>query len=1282
MSLWNPWVTERSTILVQNEDDTFANIERPDIPFPYIYTPARAFWLRSLIKNCSIPWRHPGDLFNSFLMAGGSSPNLIGAMSGLSVIASEPDWFKSKTFGYGYSYPFPQVGYCLGDQFKQQVYVKFDVANTLVGVESLRLPAVELLQNSELKRIYVDHGTVSNYRVVTAEDGTTKNILTLDIEQGASPNIDIFPTGLFLTIIGNVAAEFITSTVDVLEILPNWDLVIGGWQEGQSPQAGDFYELDNTLCVEDPFLMSGIWYGTDNQSRAVVTEKVSSGKNLYWTSHQSPYEEGQIIGIYTWQNIEDGTLALPSTGMSMKDAGGLEWRWYVFDWAAAPDDYNDKRYKEIINEPTSATNAIPTTTTIDGTTTTTTTTTTTQFGSFYGATAGWEERTNATLENVNIMFELEGIEHIRIEISTGGSVFRHNWFAPCLRGQYLKVEGKYYEILDHIEANIIDVKLRSVDGYYLLYPTTIVNYSVLNHKSWQIVEDYSLATAGDVTEGVFSGTISALSYNTESSISSFALEDVTDNFATFTSFNDLFNPSEVDDTITENNFAQRYKKTHSVLGMGEPIKLYNKYQNWKFVIDNVEVTNEEGDVSKVSNEYSITSIAFPPEDPDLPDAPYNIAISVRGNLTDSGLEGVKGYIAFDHTYPTVESAPKQTGFSFDLDINFSGGSGISFLQSNGNLCLNGEYKANPYYVDIPKDTMIGFCEGTYFGFSTQGTNFFSNLMFLITTLRRPRGIASLFQALRQDNWVVYLDQISQQITVRRGSSDFKEYPMKNEIVIGKPESTVDGPSGTTIPLDSSKERLRRLQLKLPDGSNSDPSIMFGIGIANNRYGCAIAGDGLVDLQTLRRQGIGEGETSIEQYKWGDYFVSPVYLYKKGGFQNLDELHADIGIDVSEGPVHIINGSVGGSKIQYVTNKQTLSGASHGDVGYFDFVELWDGEHILVYGQDIRPFNLDGTLNNSSLNSSEWEVPRAVMIIGTWDDAYSWGCPLHKGWENDEKYQYPLMLLNGVEYLSTIYNPLNKTLAIFCKCKDENNNLYVGCLIISLLSFLYDVHLCNDAEPDNVDAQLNFLWRPPLGIDNGWSQETVGGLVSPSEITVIKDQFNKILGPQGSGSQVIYDQEVNIVSTHILPDGTYILFYDSEEGTKAITSSDSGRRWVGTNVILGREGSSATKIDEYLFYITPSGIEIKHTNEIDFYDLRELGSKIAAGENAGDLEERIQARFDATTHFLIGSGSISIQRLSGYMTMDSSKKIFYYNSNNLLSCMESRDTFIWNPSDNF
>jgi len=297
-----------------------------------------------------------------------------------------------------------------------------------------------------------------------------------------------------------------------------------------------------------------------------------------------------------------------------------------------------------------------------------------------------------------------------------------------------------------------------------------------------------------------------------------------------------------------------------------------------------------------------------------------------------------------------------------------------------------------------------------------------------------------------------------------------------------------------------------------------------------------------------------------------------------------------------------------------------------------------------------------------------------------------GCPLHKVCDDDEKFQYPLMVLNGVEYLSTIYNPLNKTLSIFCKCQDENSNFYVGCLTVSLLSFLYDTHLGADAEPDSDNAQLDFLWRPPLvapeEATEGWAQEVVGGTETLEEVTVPRDRFKRILGHEATNSQVLHGQEVNIISTHILPDGTYILFYDTEEGTKAMTSSDSGSWWVGTDVILGREGSASTMVDRYLFYITPSGIEVKHTQWLDFYDLRELGNKIAAGENVGNLEETIQARFDSEKHFLIGSGQIPIQRISGYIATDAIMKIFYYDVNNLLSCIESEDTFIWNPSDNF
>lgn len=1287
MSTWKPWITVRSSILANVSSETttadvsttsasprlnFEEIERPDILFPYSYTPATAFWLRALMNNCDIFWTHPGDLLSNYMMGGGITGTLVGSVAGLNLVAYG-NFFQSKIWGYGYGYPIPQVGYCIGDKFKQQVYVKFDIANTMIKAESLRLPTISLLQNSRFQRLFLNHGTVSKYSVVIIKNanGTTEkeHHLSLDIDNAFPINGVVAGNSCRINITGKEG----NASVKIKSISSNWDFII------EDPKininSGDFYELNETWCLEDPFLMSGIWYGSDTQKRASDTGKISSGKGLYWSSHQSFYEEGDIIGVYTWQNkSSSGEVEVPPPNISMRDYKNSEWRWKFFAWDS-PEGYDKRRFKEILGSSDELPVNYPNV--IQGSVS--------QYGTFFGSSVGWIERTDATDSDLQKMYDLKDLTRVRVEINRGGTSIRHNWFAPCLKDQYIKIDKAYYRILDHIEAGIIDVSIKSVDGKSEFKPKKSQKFSILNHKSWQIVEDYSLAESANATTGIFRGTISRLAYNEASNTTSLTLQDITDNFSTLASFNSVFEP--YDDNISQNNLAQRYKINHNHL-VGEPLQKYKKFQNWKLSLDNVDAKDSQNKAIKITQDYPIiSSISFPSNSSNAY-APYSISLTVRGNLTNPSLKDKQAYISFDTPYRTVGNAYKQTGFSFDMDIAESSGS-LIIWQTFGRLCLRGEYQANPFYLDIPKNTMIGFCEGTYFGFTIQGTNFYSKLMFLITTLTSAKGLASLFHALRQEDWVVYVDKQTDRLTVRRGSLNYQEYPMKTEVVISKPLEKQQGASGSEIPLDTKFDRLRRIQFKLP---KKDSYIMFGLGSEENMYGFVIGGRGKVDLQALRRDGIGEGQKPVESYQWNGFSVAPVYIYTQCNWQNLENLHADIGTATSNGPIHIINGTVNGSILQYAENKQTIQEAS-----IFDVIRLKDGENIIIYCTNLRPFNIDGSRNqtvavasdstsatSSSEASSGWNIPQGIMVTGTWDENFYWGAPNAKDWNKNANYQYPVMVLNGVEYLTSLYNPMNNTISFFFKGSDEYKNFFVGCLTISVLTFLHETYLATDCKPEEKTAQLNFLWRPVLAeppSDKKWSQQDIVG--APNYLKkedvekkkIPKDIYDRILGGEGTNSQVTSSEEINIASAHMLPDGTYLLFYDYTGGIKVLFSADSGRTWRKSNVNIAKGGFSAILVDRFLFYLTAEGIEIKQTSYADFYELRE-------GAGQANKEQTIQERFDSIRHFLIGTSLLPVQKFSGYITSEGIIKIFYYDEQGLLNCMDSPDSTKWSPADNF
>ena len=57
---WNQW---------RFIDSTTRDIHLSDGPFPNVYTPSDAFWVRSIITNCLIPWYNTIDPFHAFLIS-------------------------------------------------------------------------------------------------------------------------------------------------------------------------------------------------------------------------------------------------------------------------------------------------------------------------------------------------------------------------------------------------------------------------------------------------------------------------------------------------------------------------------------------------------------------------------------------------------------------------------------------------------------------------------------------------------------------------------------------------------------------------------------------------------------------------------------------------------------------------------------------------------------------------------------------------------------------------------------------------------------------------------------------------------------------------------------------------------------------------------------------------------------------------------------------------------------------------------------------------------------
>jgi hypothetical protein len=943
-------------------------------------------------------------------------------------------------------------------------------------------------------------------------------------------------------------------------------------------------------------------------------------------------------------------LLQPISGSSMDDNSGHTWAFLGFGNSPEYPVYpNDTRYMEVrLDTPDTD-----------------------------GAIVKTETRMVATDEDYNSLIDAEPL-YLRVEIGTGGYTSRHNWFAPCLKGEYIKVNGNLYKILNQVGFNILDVSFLDIKGTNKLDPQSNQSYSIINQSAWFLNEHYEGRISTHNSTGVFKGNITVVSSN------DVTVATLGDTFITRLDKNGL-------------SFVDRFKDDIEL--SSSFIKAFKKFQNWKLVVD--------------GKEYNIAHVDFSLF-VDQENTPYPIVVTLS-NIDSEVVVGKSAYISFDSTFSSFLGFSKESGYSFFVDATaaLSGSTNLYYLVSDV-LCLDGEYASIPYKVNVSQGDRIGLCEGYLFGLAANGSAQSSyNQLMLFATPRSARGVASFYHFLRSEDWVAYEDIHTGKITLRRGCADFTELVDKSMIVIGKPESTADLGTTTPIVLDTSKEMLRRISLKFANVSSapavttpSDTIVWFGLGSPSNIYGFYVSGDGPVNLGFLLRGGVVSGTTPSSTYTGYGSVVSPVYLYKPNYFQNVATNIVDIGVKTSEGPIHVMGGSAF-SQIwaEYVREKQTLSLA-----GYYDILRLSHGENIIIYGTRTKGFKIGENINNYGANV--WSNSLTVMISGTFDDSFYWNCPLVGRIDDaDNVNQYALMVLNSTEYLGCIYNPMNETLAIFVRSSTDAGIDYLGCYILPIVNLKHKRFYC-EPYPLSDSSPQPFLWKPPLMPDSfisdgskSWAPfsnmvqdgfsyidpETQPAPAPSAEPTASPEEANpegveaafsrelfvRIMGSGTTNSQIQSIEEFGIISTAILPDGTYMVLHDSNVGVRAIFSSNNGGIWKKSNIIFARNARSGILVDNSLFYITDLGIEMKQTNITDFYRARDI-----AGISAPTEEVNLQQSIDREMRILIGSGSIELQRLSGYITSEGFIKIFFYDQSNKVKCIESTSNSQWAVANNF
>lgn len=1228
---WNTW---------HNMDMTRGDVIVPFATFPPKYLPARGFWSQSFSTHCywPCPWSSIGsDPFSSFLTSGGASGSLVGSLAGLAAAADVFTEPTNVSYGIGMKFPGAELGFCIGDIYKEYTYIHTSIGRTSgLGIDILNYETeIDVFQRAKLRRLYLHHGIIERYEVVG-----NKHILTLDIDQSVPDGIENLSSyNLRLTIHRGKTEENPTGEfeVNIAEVLDNFQFVIKEPDKDDDgnfigvPQNGDFYTLSIPLTLKDPYLMTGTWLGTENEGQ-IKASYATSGYNLHGTSKNVPFQEIIFTGAYVLKKIEEpNDVVVGGAGSSMYDAGDLEWVWVRGANYDLSSIYRkeEKRWKETVSLVTKEIE--------DGSETTTETYLT-------------KERTTGTDEDVKTWLN-NGATFLRLEIDYGGEPDRSNFHAPILTREWFIQSGHYFAILGQPEGNIIDISLRDVtDTYDLDYKG---GGEIFNQYSWFISEHYM----SEKGLGIFGGTASVSSYGGNSKVT---IECNGETYGTILSNSRTYNPKGLDGA---NSFYNRFTK--DTAPDGGTIKAWEKYDDWKLTSDSIST-------------YAISYIDIPERDA-RSNAPYIINLEVDGDA--SKLDGNTVWIIFDTPYRRIVPSLLKPMYSgeFEQGADEAG---------TATICGDTGIFNSPIDITIPFNTTVGLCGGRYWG-SVPRLKVISNdyAPLIISTPSSGQGITAFYSKIAQEDWVIYKDAYTNRLTVRTGQLGFRERPRKIEISVGKPMAIEESPT-FPVTLNTKYNRVKMLTMSVPKADGGSRANTFQIGGVNDYHGFIINGGGTIDFQALRYSGIKPGATAIETFKFKDYYVSPVYLYQINDHSMTERKTLPIGMSTEDGPIYVKNGNPTDIKIEYVHNSQTLE-----DIGYISAHQIIDGEHIVVYSQTVNGFSIDdknASPGTNKLNNTEnaengiWEYPHAVFIIGTADNGHLWGCPVAKsfilrpddGEKEREKYQWPLMVLNNVNFQFSLYDKFTNTLHIISKHFD-NGQEYLADLSIPMNTMIYQTELC---ENEGEEISAKFLWRPPaLEKDIKWTDDKNLPTVLTDGTYPLSDRLVRIMGHKETKSKVIQDiSDIGTLSGIIADDGVLRLVYDSALGVRMLFSRTTSSYWQKSAVIIAKNANSGFFLNESVFaYITVLGIQIKIFNSNHF------NNAYLAFEGKNDkFVESVQKLFDTAPTITIGSGQINPQRLAGYQDVTGIYYVFYYDNEGQLAALRSKDLFVWEAAPNF
>lgn len=336
---WNPW-QYLNTFKKLNDPSVTTSKQTGDIvPFaklPNVLLPASKIWGQAIGYNCNL------KLFKRLYKY----------------------YLGSQKF-----FP-PTIGYCIGDIYKENVYVYMYLGFSDPPYSSFNS---DIFQRSRLKRIYISEGKVSSFTKDKDSSGNDIGLLSIDYSEKIPPSV--------LTKINILAASSSLGQIRIYknksdgllhEYILNIKNIRDNWvfEVSLPPDEPDsngvlvpvqfgpteYYHILNTsttsnsaidkiYCVEDPLMMSGQWWGKDSEKSTTspllsVTTMPDTSLGLHITEHNKPYDNVAFTGAYIWKNNVNSvnTTTLISSQSPLDSSIGGEWFWIPFSDPPTPND--------------------------------------------------------------------------------------------------------------------------------------------------------------------------------------------------------------------------------------------------------------------------------------------------------------------------------------------------------------------------------------------------------------------------------------------------------------------------------------------------------------------------------------------------------------------------------------------------------------------------------------------------------------------------------------------------------------------------------------------------------------------------------------------------------------------------------------------------------------------------------------------------------------------------------------------------------------------------------